>query len=87
MLLQMARFGSFLWLSNSPLLSQHIFIHSSADIQIASHVFAVVNSGVMNTGVHTSLGIGFFLFFFSWIYAQEVGFLKWEFKMPELPPG
>ena len=56
MLLQMALFYSFLWLSNSPLCLYCIFfIHSSVDGHSGCfHVLATVNSASVNIGVHVS---------------------------------
>ena len=61
MLLQMAKFHSFLWLSSIPLeiyISHIFFIHLSVDGHLGCfHVLATVNSGAMNIGVHVSFGI------------------------------
>ena len=56
MLLQMALFHSFLWLSNIPLCIYHIFfIHLSVDGHLGCfHVLAIVTSAVVNIGVHVS---------------------------------
>ena len=65
MLLQMALFHSFLWLSSIPLCDvcvcvcvcvYHIFfIYSSVDGHLVCfHVLAIVNSAAMNIGVHVS---------------------------------
>ena len=62
MLLQMALFHSFLWLSNIPLymcvyvcvcVSHIFFIHSSVNGHLVCFL-AIVNSAAMNTGVHVS---------------------------------
>ena len=55
MLLQMALFHSFLWLSTIPLHIYKIifFIHSFVNGHTNFfHVLAIVNSGAMNIGVH-----------------------------------
>ena len=70
MLLQMALFHSFLWISN---ISLYIYITSSSSIHLLMdimffHVLAIVNSAAMNVGV----GECFFLnYSFLWMYAQE----------------
>ena len=59
MLLQMALFHSFLWLSDITLenIWNVFFIHSSVDRHLGSfHVLAVV-SNVMNIGVYVSFQI------------------------------
>ena len=61
MLLQMALFHSFLWVSNIPLYihKYHItFIHSSVDGHLGCfHVLATVNSAAVNIGMHVSFQI------------------------------
>ena len=67
MLLQMAKFHSFLWLSSIPLCVYiyHIFFnHSSVNGHLGSfHVMAIVNYAAINTGVHVSFQISIFVFF------------------------
>ena len=57
MLLQMALFCSFLWLSKYSVVNiYHIFIHSSVNRHLGCfHVLAIVNSAAMNIGVHVFL--------------------------------
>ena len=80
MLLQMALFYSFYWLSSIPLCvcvcvcvcvspaPPYPFVHSSVDRQHLGsfHVLAIVNSAAMNIGVHVTFQISFV-----WVYAQE----------------
>ena len=69
MLLKMALFHSFLWLSNIHCVYMYhiFFIHSSVDRRLGCfHVLAIVNSAAMNIGMHASFQIrvlsGFFKF-------------------------
>ena len=74
MLLQIAIFCSFSWLSNIPLslslslsvylyISHIIFIHSSVDRHLGCfHVLAIINSAAVSIGVHVSFQIRVFFF-------------------------
>ena len=79
MLLQVAKFHSFLWLSSIPLCvhahthtythicmyESHIFfIQSSVDGHLGCfHILTTVNNTAMNTGVHVSFQSSVFVFF------------------------
>ena len=68
MLLQMALFHSFLWLSNSPLYmctTSSLSTPPLMDIYVAC-MCCIVTSAAISTGVHVSFQISFL-----WIYAQE----------------
>ena len=56
MLLQMARFHSFLWMSNIPLCVSHIlYLYSYVDGHFGCfHVFAIVKSVAVNIGEDVS---------------------------------
>ena len=66
MLLQMALFHFFKWLSNTALYrctTSSLSIHLSMEIKIVSMSWLFVNSAAMNTGVNVSFElIGFSLF-------------------------
>ena len=70
MLLQMALFHCFLWLSNIPIYIYHsFFVHSSPHRQLGcSHVLSTVNSTAVNLGIQVSFIIRVFFFPFPNIY-------------------
>ena len=72
MLLQMALFHSFLWLSSIPLYIYRIFLNQlSVDGPLRCfHVLALVNSAAMNIGVQVSFQIRVFIF---WGYMPRSG--------------
>ena len=82
MLLQMAKFHSFLWLSNIVLYIYvykyiHIFfIHLLMDTG-GFYILAIVNNATMNIGVHISFQISVFIFF---------GYTP-DYKMSRVPFG
>ena len=76
MFLQMARFHSFLRLSNITLYIFNIyyifFIHSSINKHLGcSHSLTIVNNAVMNRGIHIFLQISVFIFY-GWVPRSEI---------------
>ena len=66
MSLQVIQFHSFLWLSNIPLYTHTVFIHSSADGHLGCFcVLAIVYSAAMNIRVQVLFELWFF-----WVHAQ-----------------
>ena len=62
MLLQIALFHSFLWLSNTSLHICTTLLYSSVDEHLGCfHVLVIVNGAAVNEGVHVSFQIMFFL--------------------------
>ena len=55
MLMQMARFHSFVWLSSIPLSYCIFFIYSSVDTHLVCfHFIAIINNSAMNIAVYVS---------------------------------
>ena len=62
MLLQMAIFYSFLWLSSIPLYMRHFYPFICQWTFRLLHILAIENSAAMNIGVHVSFRIRVFVF-------------------------
>ena len=74
MLLQMARFHSFL-IANIPLYINHIFfIHSSVGGYLGSLHNLAVDSASINIGVHVPLGSAFLYLLYKYLVVQLLGF-------------
>ena len=76
MLLQMAKFNSFLWLSSIPL---YIYTTSSFSIHLlietgCCHILVIVNNATVNTGVRVYFQISVFVFF---QYTERSGTARW----------
>ena len=75
MMLQMGKFHSFLWLSNTPLyicttsLSTHLLMDTGW-----LHILATVNNMAMNIGVHVSFRISVFVFSGYMLRSRTAGF-------------
>ena len=65
MLLEMAKFHSFLWLSRIPLYIYHIcFNCSSVDGPLRCfHTLAIINNDAVRIGMHISFQFSVFIFF------------------------
>ena len=78
MLLQMAKFHSFLWMSGIPLCICHVFsIHPFVDGHLGSfYILTIINNAAMNNGVHVPFWINFFGFFCCCFIYPEVKFFS-----------
>ena len=73
MLLQMALFYSFCGYYSIVYKYHTFFIHSPIDAHLGCpQVLDIVNSAAMNTGVHVSFPISFYLLFFGYLPRSRI---------------